>query len=133
VKYEQFIRVEGGKITNKLKLADGTYNAKFYSRSARSIPQLNYYWVCMDLMLDGLHEIGYNNLSTKEDVHELMKHMFLRRPIVNEKTGEIIGEITRSTAELTKDEMTNYLTQIDQFCIEYLGFSLPQPNQQLSL
>jgi hypothetical protein len=87
----------------------------------------------MDLMLDGLHEIGYNELKTKEEVSELMKHMFLRRPVVNEKTGEIIGEITRSTSELTKDEMTNYLTQIDQFCIEYLGFALPEPNSQLKI
>ena len=83
--------------------------------------------------MDGLIEVGYNEFTSKEQVHEFMKHRFLRVPIVNKETGELMGEFTRSTAELTKDEMSNYLTQIDQFCIEYLGFSLPQPNQQLSL
>ncbi len=130
---EEFIRIENGQITRKLKLPNGQYRAVFYSKNTRSLQANNYLWMCYELMLEGFHEIGYIELKSKEEVNELMKHMFLRKPIVNYKTGEVIGEITRSTAELSKEEMGNYIDQINMFCIEYLGFPLPEPDSQLKM
>ena len=83
-----------------------------------------------------MHEIGYNDVRDKNDVHELLKQMFLKRRIVNEQTGEVIGELSRSTTELTIDEFSEYLNRIGQWCAEYLGFPLPElpiPNNQLKM
>ncbi len=133
MKYDLFLRVEGGKIQRKLNIPDGAYSVKFYSRKSRSHNQNSYYWMCLDLILDGLHEIGYNEVRDKNDVHELLKQMFLKRRIVNEQTGEVIGELSRSTTELTKDEFSEYLDRIGQWCAEYLGFPLPEPDSQLKM
>ena len=92
MKYDLFLRVDGGKIQRKLNIPDGAYSVKFYSRKRRSHNQNSYYWMCLELILDGLHEIGYREVRDKNDVHELLKQMFLKRRIVNEQTGEVIGE-----------------------------------------
>lgn len=85
----------------------------------------------LPLIKDALHDIGYNDIRDKDDVHILLRQMFLKRRIVNENTGEIIGELSRSTTDLTVKEFGEYLDRITQWCAEYLSIDLPQPNSQL--
>lgn len=117
----------------ELKEKDGDFLVKFELRKKRSLSQNNYYFAVLPLILKGLHDIGYNDIRDTDDVHYLLKVMFLKRPIVNHSTGEVIGEISRSTTELNTQEFSEYIERIAQWCSEYLGFALPLPNQQLSI
>lgn len=134
------IHIKNGQVTNKVpvykffkELHDGSYLAKFQPRKVRTNNQNAYYWSILPLIKDALHDVGYNEIRDKEDVHALLRVMFLKRRIVSEQTGELIGEISRSTTELSTGEFSEYIERIAQWCAEYLGFELPKPSEQLSI
>jgi hypothetical protein len=134
------IHIESGRVINKVpvykffkELADGSYLAKFQPRKVRTNNQNAYYFAILPLILEGLKEAGFDDIRDKDDVHYLLKVMFLKRKVWNHQTGEVIGEISRSTTELSTTEFSEYLDRIGQWCAEYLGFELPAPNTQLKI
>ena len=62
--------------------------------------------------------------STKDDAHDLMRHKFLGHETKTVGQTEITK--LRSTTELDKGEMTDYMTQIDNWCVDH-GCLLPKP------
>lgn len=113
------------------EIPDGKHLVKIENRNKRTLSQNGYYFAILPFIKDALHDIGYNEIRDKDDVHILLRQMFLKRRIVNENTGEIIGELSRSTTDLTVKEFGEYLDRITQWCAEYLLMDLPQPNSQL--
>lgn len=140
MKSQTFIYISNGTITNKKAirnvfegLKDGRYLVKIESNKTRSSPQNRYYFGCvLPLVKDGLIEIGYREISNNEQVHELMKFMFLKKNIVNEITGEVI-ETVGSTTGLSTIEFNEYIDRIAQFSAEMLGVVIPEPNSQTEL
>ena len=135
---EFIAHIKDSKITNKKtvrekfdSLTDGRYLITIKSVKHRTLPQNAYYWgVVVPMVFSGLRDAGFNDVKTKDDAHSIMKHLFLKRKIVNQVNDDCI-EIEGSTAELKTVEFNTYLEEIWQWAAEYLGISIPQPNEQL--
>lgn len=97
----------------------------------RSNPQNAYLWgVVYPIVLQGLQEVGYNEIRDIDQVHNFCKSLFLKKKIVNEYTGKsyiIVG----STKELTTIQFEEYLEEIRQFASEYLHHYIPEPNEEM--
>lgn len=97
-------------------------------RNTRSVSQNSYLWgVVIPVVQDGLKGMGMK--ATKEETHELLKMKFLQKELVNELTGEIMRYVG-STTELSKSEFMDYISEIQQFCSEFLNVYLPSPNEE---
>jgi|688.fasta_scaffold707253_2 hypothetical protein len=99
--------------------------------SKRSHPQNAYYWSgVVPVIREALINLGH--ILTKEEVHQFLKMRFLKTEICN-SDGEIIGERTKSSTELTKSQFGDYIAQIQQFAAEILGVYVPDPNEQTQI
>lgn len=86
-----------------------------------------YYGVCIRLLCE---HTGY----TPEEVHEVLKHKFLRKTLWiqhNHEGVKEMTEITRSTISLKTKEFEEYLTSIRQWASLCLGVNIPEPNENI--
>lgn len=135
---EFILHINGGAITNKSvvrdrfnSLLDGKYLVSIKSIKQRTLLQNAYYHgVVVPLVKDGLREAGYNEVKTNEDAHTILKHLFLKKKITSEKSGEEII-IAGSTAKLKTVEFNAFLEEIFQWSSEYLNVVIPAPNTQM--
>ena len=140
MKNQIFVYITHNQITNKKVIAkafkelqDGRYLVTIESNKNRTSPQNRYYWgCCLPLIKDGLQDIGYREVKTNEDAHEVLKYLFLKKRIPNEETGEVI-ELLGSTAILTTVEFNAFIDEVIQWAAEYLNLQVPLPNEQLTL
>lgn len=140
MKTQIFIHITHNQITNKQvirkafeALNDGRYLVSIESNKNRSGQQNRYYFGCvLPLIKDGLIDVGYREISTNEETHDLMKYMFLKKQITNEETGEVI-ETIGSTTKLSTIEFNDYIDRIAQFAAEMLGVVIPPPNTQVPM
>ena len=84
-------------------------------RSPRTIQQNKYLWILYQIIAD---HIGY----TKDEVHEALGNKFLLDN--SEKLPK-----RRSTTDLSIQELSFYIEQIKKWTSEFLGFTLPEPNE----
>lgn len=135
---EFVVYIENGVITNKKHvregfegLEDGRYQVIVKARKRRSNKQNAYYHaVVCSMVMEGFQGIGYREVTDSEMAHRVLAGRFLKRRMVNDETGEIISEWIESTRKLSTTEMEEYLDKCRQFAAEYLGISIPLPNQQ---
>ena len=140
MKNQTFFHISNNAITNKKLvkeafegLKDGRYLLTLESHNNRSNDQNKYYWSgVIPLVKEGLKEIGYREITTKEQTHDLMKTMFLKKNIVNEITGEVLESIG-STTDLSTIEFSEYIDRIAQFSAEYLSIEILPPNTQVPM
>lgn len=115
---------------HELKDNDGSYLVKVEPRKKRSLSQNSYYWgVVIPIVKDGLRDAGYDDVKTGEDVHLILKTLFLKKHIPNHKTGEFI-EVPGNTSGLTTKEFNEFIESVGKWGAEYLGIALPAPGQQ---
>jgi len=108
----------------------GTYKVTVESINKRSNLQNAYvHAVLIPEFKKALNEKGYA-IRTDEQSKEILKAMFLKENIVNEKTGEVI-ESTRPTSSLSKAEMNVFIEDVIRFCAENMDYQIPYPNEQL--
>ncbi len=62
----------------------------------------------------------------------IVKDLFLRRDIINEKTKTKIS-IIRKTSELTTSEMMDFIAEVQKWSSEYLNTYIPDPNQPMPM
>ncbi len=94
-------------------------------RNTRSYQQNRYLWgVVYPAVADGLLEC-YGEWLTVEEVHCLMKQMFLSRPLVDRDTGDTVGCIVRHTPQLDTAEFSHYIEAINKFAAETLSMVIP--------
>ena len=75
-----------------------------------------YYWkIVVPIIKTGLIEIGYENVKTDEDAHQVMKGLFLK------------DQHEPTTTKLTTKEYSIYLESIYQWAAEYLSVNIPSP------
>jgi hypothetical protein len=130
-------KTEDGKVngTSIMKFFDGLKPGRYELAAKRLNKRSNqanrYYWGYLIVEAQrGFRDIGHD--LSKEEVHEFFKSRFNYQEIVNEQTGEIIS-LPRSTANLPKDEFSEYIGKIQQFCAEWLNVVILDPNQQTAL
>lgn len=137
---ETTLHIKNGQIINRAaikklftSLLDGVYLLKCDAFKKRSSQQNRYYFgCCLPLVKEGLQDIGYREVKTNEDAHEVLKYLFLKKVIPNEETGEVI-ETLGTTTKLSTTEFNEYIDQIIQWAAEYLSIQIPLPNEQLQI
>ena len=140
MKHQIKTEIKEGKINNPKvireafdSLDDGIYSLTIERSKKRSLQQSAYYWgCCVPLVKEGLRNMGFNEVKSNDDAHLVMKHLFLKKKIVSEVTGdEIIVET--STTTLSKEAFNFFLEEVWQWASSYLNIQIPQPNEQISL
>jgi hypothetical protein len=76
-----------------------------------------------------LRDQGHDNIIVPNDAHLILAYRFLRREIVDEQTGEVLGIEVKSTADLDTKEFNEYLEQCAQFLAETCGIVVPEPDK----
>lgn len=96
-------------------------------RARRSDRQNRWYWPAfVKPLADFMREQGES--VSEADAHEILKMRFLRRGIVDEKTGEVI-EYVGSTTTLTTTEFNEYLDKCAAWLADMFGFIFPEPSE----
>lgn len=96
-------------------------------RTRRSDRQNRFYWPCfVQPFANFLREQG--EAVSELDAHEILKSRYLRKGIVDEKTGEVM-EWTRSTTELTTSEFNEYLDKCAAWLADMFGFVFPDSSE----
>lgn len=114
-----------------LKLKDGQHMLTIKDLRRRSLPQNAYYWsVVVPMVRKGLYDIGYDDVRTNEDAHEVLKYLFIKKEVINKQTGEFYN-ITGHSKDLNIPEFQEYLESICRWAVENLGVVIPSPNEQL--
>lgn len=110
---------------------DGRYILKLDRHNKRSNAENRFFHgVLVPEFRKALNEVGYNEVRTDQQAKDIIKSMFLKTSIVNEKTGEYI-ETIRNTSDLSKIEMANLFDEVIRFAAENLNYQIPYPNEQL--
>ena len=110
-------------------LSDGTYSVSIKRiRKNRSNSQNGWLWGCIyPMLLDALIDVGWDEFTNLEQVHEFCKMKFTTETIVNKHTGEIVT-IPHSTKAMNTTEFSSYTDKIREFASEYLNTEIPDPN-----
>jgi hypothetical protein len=139
-KIEAYGKVEGGRMTlhNRKRFEQELMTVKdceiiltIKKRGLRSNQQNRYlfgvvYAECRHAFLD----LGYR--MTADQCHNFFKRMFLPENIVD-KDGTVIGEWEGSSAELNKEEFSQYIESIRAFAAENLSIDIPDADKSLSI
>ena len=93
-----------------------------------------YYWgVVVNCIAQGLTDAGYEPREcTSESVHDMLKFRFLQTNKPIGADGEFLT-IVGSTTELDSAGFAAYVDHCIRFASEYLGVTVPAPNEQLEL
>jgi hypothetical protein len=140
VKIEAYGKVEGGRLNlhNRKRFEQELMTVKdceivltIKKRGRRSNQQNRYlfgvvYAECRHAFLD----LGYR--MTVDQCHNFFKRMFLPENIVD-KDGTVIGEWEGSSAELNKEEFSQYIDNIRAFAAENLSIDIPDADKSLSM
>ena len=107
------------------------------NRAKRSGSQNAYYWsVILPYVLDGFIDVGNEIQRTGESLqlmHDLLKEKFLDNGIaIADRHGQVYSTKSTTTV-LTKDEMTEYISNIKAWAKEYLNIDIPQAGEQTEL
>lgn len=101
-------------------------------KKQRSNNQNRYYWgVVVPIIYHELRELGFNEVKSIEDAHEILKCKFLKHTIVND-VGQFI-ESFKSTSSLSTSEFMDLIAEIQIWASEYLNLVIPDPNQELEI
>lgn len=131
-------RIQGVFLTKFLfGLLSGVDDSKIYrvtikEARSRSLDQNSLMWLWLTELANHFSAKGVTGETGealgKDDMHDIMRHKFLGYETVKRKIGQTVIEEykLKSTADLEKGDMHQYLTQIDQWAVEH-GCLLPHP------
>lgn len=123
------------RFTRHVATLKGVYRVKLEKvRDQASAKQRGYYWaVVLPYLARGIRDAwGYApDAFVSYDAHEFSKDAFLKTPIVDHATGELKGEVRRSTMDLDTAEFTTYIERIRDFAAQFLGVNIPDPTKYI--
>jgi hypothetical protein len=137
---EIILHKNNGAITNRNAVAkffsdikDGKYLLSVKSIKRRSTQQNAYlHAVVIPLVFEGLKQAGFEDVRDHEDAKMIIKDLFLRREIKNEKTNTSI-KVIRKTSELTTVEMLDFIADVQRWSIDYLNTYIPDPGEAMPM
>jgi hypothetical protein len=111
---------------------DGWYEIEAKEKRAkRSLGQNAYFHgVMLPIVLDGLRDAGWDEIEDLDDAKDLVKDMFARFNLVNNKTGEMVTRI-KPTHKMSTVEFIEFCDKIIKWGAEWLGIQIPYPNEYL--
>ena len=115
-------------LLNRLKRLEGPHRISVVKyRPRRSDRQNRYYWPCfVRPFADFIRDQGER--ITDEHAHQMLKHRFLKRDAIDKRTGEVVGEYTKSTTSLDTAEFNEYLDQVAYWLSDMFGIMVPDPD-----
>jgi hypothetical protein len=115
-------------LVNYVKNLRGVHRVEITKvRDQRSLAQNAYLWAVVYQALAQAISEAWGERIDVEYVHSMCKDMFLRVPVVNKETGEVVAHRTRGTSELDKAEFSEYVDSIAWFALEQLDVEIPPP------
>ena len=100
------------------------------AKKTRSNPQNRYYWgVIIPLIRKGLKDVT-GEVWTAEATHDILKHKFLVDDVP--LADGLFVERIKSTTELDTFDFCEFSERCRAFAAEYLGVSIPEPNEQMN-
>lgn len=100
-------------------------------KKSRSNEQNRYLHALFTIFRNELNALG--NRFTMEQVKELCKAKFATVDMVNEATGEIIGQRIKGTSEMTTTELNEFIENIIEWAATMFHIVLPYPNENFVL
>lgn len=97
------------------------------ARNQRTLQQNSYYWGVVLKMVQAAIEEAWGEPMPADEVHEFLKYRFLRKPVTNHKTGEVVGAIPESSAKLDTKQMTDFIENVRMFAADTFGIDIPDP------
>lgn len=126
--FEQWVSEESEKENDYLYTIRIEKESKAHSRD-----QENFRWgVMYPEVKFMLNDAGWDGVKSKEDVHEIVCGLFLKRNYVNEGTGEVI-EVPARSSDLTKEEEAEFQENIRMWAMEFFNTQLSLPNEQKTI
>jgi len=102
-------------------------------RKEKSNPQLRWlFGQVYPLVLHGLIDVGFEDITTIEEVDAYMKSMFANREIINRNSGEIIT-VPALKRNFTTVEMMTFTDSIRTWSQEYLNVTIPEPGESYEM
>ena len=95
----------------------------------RSIQQNKYIHVMFTQFTEALNDLG--NEFTMEEVKDLCKAKFALIDVVNEATGEVIGQRIQGTHEMKKDELSTFIDSVINWSASFFNIKLYYPNEEM--
>lgn len=132
--------VENGKLVRNRTLLSETiqrFNGKEITitieqkRKKRSNQQNRYLHALFTIFKNELNELG--NKFTVLEVKDLCKYKFSMVDVINEESGEVIGQRIKGTSEMTPTELNTFFEEIIQWAAEAFHIELPLPNENLQI
>ena len=99
--------------------------------SKRSLQQNAYLHLLFTIFTDALNDLG--NEFNMVEVKELCKAKFALIDVINEKTGEVLGQRINKTSEMNKQQLSDFVESVIRWASDYFGIILPYPNEQLTI
>ena len=123
--------VTSEKIKQQISLHEGKKIIITIERMSkkRSLAQNNFIHLLFTIFATSFNETTGNDFSMQK-IKDWMKKMFLTEPLVDEATGEIIGEYVKHTADLKTVEMMDFLNKVVRYAQDEWNIRLPLPNEQ---
>ena len=112
-------------------LKNGLVTITVKRRNQRSLSQNNYIHLLFTIFKNELNQLG--NEFKMEQVKEIAKAKFLTVDVVNESTGECIGQRVRGTHELSKVETMEFVENVIRWAADMFHITLPYPNEQIEI
>ena len=101
-------------------------------KKKKSLSQLGYYFaVVVPMFRDFALEQGWE-FESIEEVDIYLKSLFADREIANKHTGEMI-KIPALKRNMSTVEMMTFINQVRDWCSEFLGGYIPEPNEQVEI
>ena len=102
-------------------------------RSRRTLPQNAFLHVLFTIFSVELISLTGNKIYTPVLVKSMMKLKFLKYDLVDENTGEVVGEAIKDTHTLKKGECADFISEVLQYAAEKYHIVLPEPKEQIRL
>ena len=99
--------------------------------SKRSHQQNAYLHLLFTIFTDALNDLG--NEFNMLEVKDLCKAKFALTDVINEKTGEVLGQRIKGTSEMNKTELSDFVESVIRWASNYFHITLPYPNEQLTI
>lgn len=110
-------------------LPDGNYRVTIVAHNKRSLQQNSWFHAVLPDILQGLRDVGYNDIRTENDAKDFVKSMFFRKKVSN-GTDEV--EIIEGTSDQSKLNFAEKAEDIIVWAATYLNLDIAPPGEQLS-
>lgn len=97
----------------------------------RTNPQNRYYHgAVVKLTFLELRRHGYDQFMYPVEVHEMWREMFLKRPITDPKTGNVVGYKIGSTTKESVESFWEYINRCRRWSAEVIHLNIPDPPRE---